>query len=415
MNKRYFWIYVLPILMVTTIIGFGVLGVKSAVYEQKMQTELAKIEWKMDAVEIYDENRPYYDKATDIIEVIWYDMENHWVGKRFFSSNPIELTWEDVDEREKRLNLMDAVYLSETYSPEQTLDGKEILIDQNGKQVGTTEMQAIYDWSDEYIFGRLDEKTGAILNRQNQVVMQSSEYDFNHLDKNLCWKRPLYGKADTSAVFNIKTGQTIYEIEGDWSFSCNALGYEAWDSESDIKVYFDYDFHEISRIEQGMIHIGYTANPVYWQVDAEGRKAIVNENLQCKKEYGKELLAFSDFDDNLALLYFRDKLLCVDENVNIVFEKKTRIRDYYADDSYDEKNSIVEGLNVDGFVDGLAVFTLDGYRYGVLDCEGNILLDPVFKGKNSLTVMKNQHVAVFYEGEFCIGKIKTASGGMKNE
>ena len=57
MKKRYFWIYVLPVLMLTTTLAFGVLGVRSAIGEQKMQTELVKVDWKMEPVLVLKEHR----------------------------------------------------------------------------------------------------------------------------------------------------------------------------------------------------------------------------------------------------------------------------------------------------------------------------------------------------------------------
>lgn len=256
MKKRYFWIYVLPVLMVTTIIGFVVLGINSAVYEQKMQEELAKIEWKMEPIETYESKKPYYESYADVIEVVCYDKSNHWVGKRFFSSSSIELNWEEADQR-LRLN---------------------------------------------------DEQ-----NRENQ----------------------------------------------DW-------------------FYFD-------------------------------------SSLPGFEKYDGELLDSSFFSEGLALLYFEDHLVCVDREYNIVFEKKAHIESSYVKSGTSEENVIKKGINTEGFHEGLAVFTLDGCRYGILDREGNVLIEPVFKGKDTFTVMKNQNIAFFYGGEFRIGEIAVRTGGKIGE
>ena len=70
MKKRYIWIYILPVLMLTTTLAFGVLGVRSAIAEQKMQTELAKVDWKMETVFVLEEHRPLYEESIDVMEVI---------------------------------------------------------------------------------------------------------------------------------------------------------------------------------------------------------------------------------------------------------------------------------------------------------------------------------------------------------
>lgn len=243
MKKRYFWIYVLPVLMGLSITAFGILGVRSAVNEQKMQQELAKIEWKMEPVAVGTYSRPFYQPESDTVKVYNRDKE----GPGLFSSEGEILTDEDLDGR--------------------------------------------------------------------------------------------------------KPAEADYEPD------------------------------------------------------------VYREAVSMRKTFGEDLLIWTDFSDGLALLYYKDKLVCVNGSGETVFEKKARIQERYIEGGSSETNQTITGLNRDGFRDGLAVFTLDGCKYGVLDREGNVIIDPVFKGKRSLMVLKESHVGVFYESIFCIGKVQTATGG----
>ncbi len=420
MKKRYFWIYVLPVLMVTTIIGFGVLGVKSAVNQQQMEEELAKIEWKMEPARVLSDHRPFYYKDIDVAFVICK-------GQSHFSTDPIMPSMEEVDARYEQYDLDDEGYWLDRidYGPEQTGDNKEIIMDAYGEQVGTVKIVRIDDWSDKYVCGSIDGKRNGVLNYGGRILIESEEYEFGHLYGNLCYKRPYYDKADDTVVFDIVTGETIYRLEGDWLVDTTSIGYCAADQgsltrESDVKIYFDREFQELTRIEKGNILIGPGDDSYYWYIDSDGGKRLLDENLQVKKDYQQDLLAYTEFSEGLSLLYFRDKLVCIDENLNVVFEKKAHIPIKYADDTRYDKNSVVRGVNIQGFHDGLAVFTLDGRKYGVLDSQGNVWLEPVFKGKDTLTVMKNQHIGYFYQQGFCIGKFNVdfdlhVTGGEKNE
>ena len=130
-----------------------------------------------------------------------------------------------------------------------------------------------------------------------------------------------------------------------------------------------------------------------------------------REHFGEDLLTWTDFRDGLALLYYRDKLVCVNEAGDVVFEKKAHIPDRYIEGGSSETNSTITGVNRQGFCDGLAVFTLDGCKYGVLDRAGNVVMEPVFKGKNTLRVLNDQHIGVFYEKVFRIGQIDGGLGG----
>ena len=167
-------------------------------------------------------------------------------------------------------------------------------------------------------------------------------------------------------------------------------------------------------MQKGYIDVGDEVKEHYWGKD-DGHTKLFDQNLRQEADYGNELLAYTAFNEGLCLLYYKNKVVCIDENLNVIFEKKAHIPPCYADASRYDKNSFVRGLNVEGFNDGLAVFTLDGCRYGVLDKDGNVLIEPVFKGSDTLTVMKNQHVAVFYEQEFRIGELNAEMGGGQGE
>lgn len=243
MKKRYVWIYVLPVLMVLSVAAFGVLGVRTAISEQKMQQELAKVEWKMEPVAVGTYSRPFYQPETDTIKVFVRDKN----GRRLFSSEGELLTDAELDAR-KPTNV--------DPEPDAYRDGASV-----------------------------------------------------------------------------------------------------------------------------------------------------------RKAFGEDILIWTDFSDDRALLYYRDKLVCVNGEGETVFEKKARIPERYVEGGTSETNTTITGLNRDGFRDGLAVFTLDGCKYGVLDKEGNVIIEPVFKGKRSLMILKDYHIGVFYESIFCIGRIQAAAGG----
>lgn len=147
------------------------------------------------------------------------------------------------------------------------------------------------------------------------------------------------------------------------------------------------------------------------ELEYQGKKTNMDpESL--RELFGEDLLIWTDFCDGLALLYYKDRIVCVNEEGETVFEKKARIPKRYIEGGTTETNTTMTGLNRDGFRDGLAVFTLDGCKYGVLDQEGNVVIEPVFKGKRSLKVMEDRHIRVFYERVFSIGKLYEQEGGM---
>ena len=247
MKKQYFWIYVLPVLMLLAIAAFGVLGVKSAVNEQKMQQALKQMEWKTEPISVGAYSRPFYQPETDTVKVYNTDKE----GPRWFSSEGEVLTDEEVDGR--------------------------------------------------------------------------------------------------------KPAEAEYEPD------------------------------------------------------------IYKDAVSIRETFGDDILIWSDFSEGLALLYYKDKLVCVNGEGETVFEKSARIPDRYIEGGTSETGTTITGLNREGFRDGLAVFTLDGCRYGVLDREGNIIIEPVFKGKYSLMVLQDCHIGVFYESVFRIGKVQTAAGGEEDD
>ena len=254
MKKKYGWIYVLPILMVFMILSFGVLGVRSAIGEQRMQQELKKLQWVMEPVLAGEYTQPFLIDELDMIKIYGQGEDgkkrSHW-----FSYDGRELTDE--------------------------------------------ELTTLYD-------------------------------------------------------------QQIYA-----------------DSEEELEY--------------------------------QGKKTNMDpESL--RELFGEDLLIWTDFCDGLALLYCKDRIVCVNEEGETVFEKKARIPKRYIEGGTTETNTTMVGLNRDGFRDGLAVFTLDGCKYGVLDREGNVIIEPVFKGKRSLQVMEDRHIRVFYERVFCIGKLYEQAG-----
>jgi hypothetical protein len=258
MEKRYGWIYVLPLLLAVSIFSFGALGLRSAIGEQRMQQELAKLEWKMEPVLAGEYTQPFFEEEVGVIKL--YDQGEDGMRRlHWFSSDGRELSEEEVDE--------------------------------------------LYELYDERIYA---------------------------------------------------------------------------DTEEELATY-------------------------------KKQTAIGHESM--RELFGEDLLIWTDFCDGLALLYYKDKLVCADENGNIVFEKKARIPKRYIEGGSSETNSIITGLNRQGFCDGLAVFTLDGCKYGVVDSQGNIVIEPVFKGKNTLMVLNDHHIRVFYERVFRIGKLEEWSGG----
>ena len=410
MKKQYGWIYVLPALMLLSIVAFGVLGVRSAVSEQRMQQELSKIEWKMEPVFVLEEHRPLYEESIDVMEVIV--KEEKGVGKRWFSSNPVILNDEEVDQR-----YQEEAAEKTTYWPEATEDGREIMTDENGERVGTVQMAQINSWSDKYVCGIIGGNIYGILDYNGRVLMEADDYNFDWLHGDIFSQRPWNGKGSGTKVFNLITGEVYCELDGDWFVSTNAIGYEAEGNDEKLDseiIYYDKDFKELKRVKNGMIWMGSEPQRRYWQTQENGSVKLLDQNLQTVAEYDNKLLAFTAFHEGQALLYYKNKMVCIDENLNVIFEKKAHITPRYADSSRYEKDSIVRGLNVDGFHDGLAVFTLDGCRYGILDKDGNILIEPVFKGIDSLTIMKNHHISVFYEQEFRIGELKAETGGGKD-
>lgn len=410
MKKRYFWIYVLPVLMLTTTLAFGGLGVRSAIGEQKMQTELAKVDWKMEPVFVLEEHWPQYEESIDVMEVIV--KEEKGGVKRWFTSDPVILNDEEVDQR-----YQEEAAEKTTYWPEATEDGREIMTDENGERVGTVQMAQINSWSDKYVCGIIGGNIYGILDYNGRVLMEADDYNFDWLHGDIFSQRPWNGKGSGTKVFNLITGEVYCELDGDWFVSTNAIGYEAEGDDEKLDreiIYYDKDFKELKRVKNGMIWMGPEEQNRYWQNHVDGQKKLLDKNLQVIAEYDNKLLAFTEFYEGQALLYYKNKMVCIDENLNVIFEKKAHIIPRYADSSRCEKDSIVRGLNVDGFHDGLAVFTLDGCRYGILDKDGNILIEPVFKGIDSLTIMKNHHISVFYEQEFRIGELKAETGGGKD-
>lgn len=270
MKKRYFWIYVLPVLMMTTTLAFGVLGVQSAMNAVAMEQELEKLEWAMEPLSGETVKPDFYEVEADILFVS-YNADGEDLKELYFSSDPIELSGDEMYER---------YYESES--------------------------------------------------EEEEVVLK-----------------------DDSAV--------------------------------------------------------------RWQNYPEERKVILGEKSKVLKEYGEELFAYTGFSDGLSLLYFRDRLVCINEELDVVFEKEAKIKKKYAEHQSTESNSIIRGLNTAGFLDGLAVFTLDGCKYGIIDEEGNVVIEPVFKGKDALIVMKNHHVAFCYEDEFRIGEIDLQEGNLPED
>ena len=416
MKKRYFWIYVLPVLMLTTTLAFGELGVRSAIGEQKMQTELAKVDWKMEPVLVLEDYGLNYNRDIDTLETV-VKMKN-WYGKQYFSSNPIVISDEDYDRRWKDCYSSEKKSFDEenAYRAQSTRGGQEIMVDDEEKRVGTVKIERIDDWSDTYVCGKIKEELWGILDYNGKVLMQSDAYYFGHLYDDICYKEPIYGKGKDTVVFNIATGEVVYGFDGHWEITANAIGYEAecFDAAENPKMYFDQNFQLLTKVDNGFINIGDQPCNRYWGKDG-GHTRLYNEKLQLLADYGTGVLSYSEFNEGLCLLYYKNKLVCIDENLNVIFEKKAHIKPRYADDSYREKNSLVDGVNEEGYHDDLAVFTLDGCRYGVLDKDGNVLLEPVFKGLDTLTIMKHQHVAVFYEQELRIGALKTETGGERDE
>lgn len=256
MKKKYGWIYVLPVLMVLMILAFGVLGVRSAIDEQRMQQEVAKLQWMTDPVLAGEYTQPFLIDELDMIKIYGQGEDGkkrpHW-----FSYDGRELTDE--------------------------------------------ELTTLYD----------------------ERIYADTEEELEYQEK----------KTD---------------------------------------------------------------------MDPESLREL----------FGEDLLIWTDFCDGLALLYYKDRMVCVNEEGKPVFEKKARIPKRYIEGGTTETNTTMAGLNRDGFRDGLAVFTLDGCKYGVLDQEGNVVIEPVFKGKKSLQVLKDQHIGVFYERIFRIGKLCEWAGGM---
>ena len=414
MKKRYFWIYVLPVLMVTTTVAFGVLAAGSAMNAQQRNAELEKLDWKMESMTVLANHRPQYEEYIDVIEVI--GAGGAYNGKQYFSSNPVFLTIEEMDQR-YRWSEAEEDADGMAYCPEPTRDGQEIMVDAYGEQVGTVQMKQIHNWSDQYVCGEIGGRIHGIMDYNGKVLMESEDYTFQHLQGDVCYKRPYYERSNDTVVFDIVTGEKLLKLEGDWLVSTNAIGYEAvYDDQDDSEsMYFDRDFKKLTKVKNGTIWMESEKQNCYWQTEENGQIKLLDANLQVKAEYDDELLEFTEFHEGLCLLYYRNKLVCIDENLNIVFEKKAHIPKLYADDSHYDKNSLVRGINTEGFLDGIAVFTLDGCHYGVLDKEGNVLIEPVFKGIDTLTVMKNRHIAVCYEQEFRIGQMKVETGGEKDE
>ena len=414
MKKRYFWIYVLPVLMVTTTIAFGVLAAGSAMNARQRNTELEKLNWKMDAVEILSEHRVYYERQYDLIEAI-FDKG----GKHYFSSDPVALTYDEADQRLQGDDQWDGAYWGEAIAvfPETTKDGQEIMIDDGGERVGTVQMKQIHSWSNQYVCGEIGGRIHGIMDYNGKVLMESEDYTFQHLQGDVCYKRPYYERSNDTVVFDIVTGKKLLKLEGDWLISTNTIGYEAvYDDQDDSEtVYFDREFKKLTEVKNGTIWMGAEKQNRYWQTEENGKTKLLDEKLQVKAEYDDKLLEFTEFHEGLCLLYYGNKLVCIDENLNVVFEKKAHIPKLYADNSHYDKNSLVRGINTQGFNDGLAVFTLDGCHYGILDKAGNVLIEPVFKGIDTLTVMRDRHIGVLYEQEFRIGQMKAETGGGQDE
>ncbi|MBR4020198.1 MAG: hypothetical protein IKI99_02700, partial [Firmicutes bacterium] len=353
MKKRYFWIYVLPVLMVTTTVAFGVLAAGSAMNAQQRNAELTKLDWKMESMTVLANHLPQYEEAIDVIEVI--GAGGAYNGKQYFSSNPVFLTIEEMDQR-YRWSEAEEDADGMAYCPEPTRDGQEIMVDAYGERVGTVQMKQIHSWSDQYVCGEIGGRIHGIMDYNGKILMESEDYTFQHLQGDVCYKRPYYERSNDTVVFDIVTGEKLLKLEGDWLVSTNAIGYEAvYDDQDDSEtVYFDRDFKKLTKVKNGTIWMESEKQNRYWQTEENGQIKLLDANLQVKAEYDDELLEFTEFHEGLCLLYYRNKLVCIDENLNVVFEKKAHIPKLYADDSHYDKNSLVRGINTEGFNDGLA-------------------------------------------------------------
>lgn len=214
-----------------------------------------------------------------------------------------------------------------------------------------------------------DKTITTLIDKQGNPVytIETEKTEFQHLKENL------YAEVDVSAnwikVIDVRTGNVVRTIEGADYITPVEARY-CITKANDTQYYVDdefnvlYDGKDIAK-ELGR-HWGTWEDTKVYQKGRTYRNQDGNTILKLKKDevsvYGEGKILVSD----------HETLRCYDLQGNVIFEKNLKA---YIDDLWNVETGFFSGHQ-----NGLAVVTLDGEKWGIMDAEGNMLTDCIFDG-----------------------------------
>ncbi|MBR4019980.1 MAG: hypothetical protein IKI99_01590 [Firmicutes bacterium] len=236
----------------------------------------------------------------------------------------------------------------------------------DGKFDGASDFDGDYAETWEYDGGKTITK---LIDKQGKTVytIETKKTEFQHLKGNL------YAEVDVSAdwvkVIDVKTGKTVRTIE---DVDCIAPVEEGYclTRANDTQYYVDDDFNvlydgkDIEK-ERGRYQGTWEGTDVY-QKGRTYRNQVGDVILKLKKDevavYGEGKILVSDHEN----------LRCYNLQGKMLFEKKLK---WYIDDMWN-----VESGFFSGYENGMAVVTLDGDKWGIIDENGEMLTECCFDG-----------------------------------
>lgn len=206
-----------------------------------------------------------------------------------------------------------------------------------------------------------------LIDKQGKPVytIETKKTEFQHLKGNL------YAEVDVSAdwikVIDVTTGDVVRIIEG---ADCIAPVQEGYciTKANDTRYYVDDDFNVLYDGKDIEKELGRFCG------DWESIK-VYQKGRTYRNQYGDTILKLKKdevavYGEGKILVSDHEYLRCYDLQSKLLFEKKLK---FYIDDMWN-----VEDGFFSGYENGLAVVTLDGEKWGIMDENGEMLMDCCF-------------------------------------
>ncbi len=310
-------------------------------------------------------------EPADIYSSLEYndDVDLYYISHPGKQDKYITTTGDDIELTGEYAHLKDMPIVT-SGAEENDGNRKDYYIYADGSRAFDGEFDAAFDFEGDY--AETWEYDGGktittLIDKQGKPVytIETKKTEFQHLKGNL------YAEVDVSAdwikVIDVTTGDGVRTIEG---ADCIAPVQEGYciTKANDTRYYVDDDFNLLYDGKDIEKELGRFCG------DWEGTK-VYQKGRSYRKQDGDTIVKLkkdevSVYGEGKILVSDHETLRCYDLQGNKLFEKKLK---WYIDDMWN-----VETGFFSGYQNGLAVVTLDGEKWGIMDEHGEMLTGCIF-------------------------------------